>query len=177
MIVDAERLLGRGKRHLDRFPLVCVARVHQRIGAFLVGELERAQRRIGRDVGRQLKAQFAGKERAVVGGRQRIAGRQAGDGAVEPVAGEKDIVGLVEPGEQLHPLLHRVLVIVLHLAVGARAQAPVHPAERVVTVDAHRERVVPVLVRDDAGAGPHRTTVGAVGDQRVGPAILERHRI
>ncbi len=128
MVVNAEGLLGRRQVHHDGLGLIPVLRLHQREGILLVGELERAEGRVGGEVGDQLEAQFTGEERAVVLRRQGIAGPQAGDRSIESVAGQKDVVGLVEPGEQLLSLPRRVLVVVLHL------DPPVHPAEGIVPV-------------------------------------------
>ncbi len=152
MVVDAEGLLcGRQVDGMGRRP-VLVRRLRDGKGFLRIGELERTESRVGGEIRHQIKPQRAAEERPIIGDRQRIAGGEPDDRGVEPVGADDDVIGLIQPVEQVRPFLGRIFVVELQRPVGTGGEAPVHPAERVLPIHPQWGRPVPVLRRQD-GSG------------------------
>ncbi len=140
VVVHTEGLLGGRKVDLHRSVLAHIISLYECKRVLLIGKDERPELRIGGDIRCQLKPELSGEESPVVRRRQGIASRQAGNGRVEPVAGQEDPVGLIQPVVQLPPLLIRILVVILHF------DPRVHAAEGIVPVNPQRQAPVPVLI-------------------------------
>ncbi|MBS1252696.1 MAG: hypothetical protein MAG451_01738 [Anaerolineales bacterium] len=146
MIVDGEGLLGT-----------------------LIGDLNRSEAGIRSERLRQLEAQLLIEQQPVVLGRDGVTHRQTRDGAVQPVAGQHDEVGRVQPIDQPVELLRIVVVIVLHI------EAHVHP-EAIFAVEAQRYAIVPVLVGDNGAPGLHRRPIDGSRDQEILAVCFELGR-
>ncbi len=133
MIIDAERLFGAGVINLDA-----------------------ENRRKRCEAARQLEPElFLGHE-LIVQGRHWVTHRQPRDGAPQPVAGHHDDIRFVQPLDQSLPLLRQVFTVHFHLAfaaTGVRISQAVVVARRFeadLAIETARQRVIPVLVGNDA---------------------------
>ncbi len=170
MVVDAKRLFG---GQLARRRPADDRRLAPTDLGRRVADVQRAEAGVAVELRHQVEAQLAAEQRLVVAHHQRVGQGHARQVPHRPLAADHDVVGLVQPGDDLFALLRAV-------GVGHRALAAGHfgivRAIGVAAVQPHRQQVVPMLVDQQACPGANGAARPRFGRQQEGRAGRGRRR-